>query len=142
MQPVRHLGQRFWRVGEPKHSHQAGGREHRQPMRLIVPERIERVWLGALELSDLVFIVNVALKAGKMIKALLEIDDLALVDASLPQLRQCLPGEVPERDAIGADVVEWRGGQVQRNTSIALDLCKRLELLLSRMIHVKPRLLV
>jgi hypothetical protein len=75
-------------------------------MRLIVPEGIERVRLGALELSDFVFILNVALKAGKMIEALLEIDDLALVDASLPQLHQCLAGEISERDAIGPDVLD------------------------------------
>src|SRR5580700_3372603 len=106
MKPVRHLGQRFWRVGEAEHSHQAGGREHRQSIRLIVPERIERAWLRALELSDLVFILNVVLKACEMIESLLENGDLALVGAGLPQLRQRLPGEVPERDAIGADVLD------------------------------------
>src|SRR6202030_1753345 len=100
MQPVRHLGQRFWRVGQAKQSHQAGGREYRQPMRLIVPEGIERVRLGALELSDLVFILNVTLKARQMIEPFLEIDDLALVDAGFPELRQCLSGEIPECDAI------------------------------------------
>ena len=77
-------------------------------MRLIVPERIEGGRLGALELSDFVFILNVALKAGKMFEALLEIDDRALVDASLPQLRQSLPGDIPERDAIGPDVLDQR----------------------------------
>lgn len=106
MQPVPHLGQRFWRVGKAEHSHQAGGREHSQPLRLVVPERIERVRLGALELSDFVLILNVAFKAGKMIETLLEIDDLALVDAGLPQLRQCLAGEISERDAIGPDVLD------------------------------------
>src|ERR1700761_5614093 len=116
MQPVRHLGQRFWRVGEAKHSHHAWGREHRQPMRLIVPERIERVRLGALELSDFVFSLNVALKAGKMIEALLEIDDLALVDTSLPQLRQCLAGEISERDAIGPDALDQ--GETGRYTEM------------------------
>jgi hypothetical protein len=105
MQPVRHLGQRFWRVGEAKHSHQAGDREHRQPMRLIVPERIERVRLGALELSDFVFILNVALKTGKMIEPLLEIDDLALGRQS-PSTALGLAGEISERDAIGPDALD------------------------------------
>src|ERR1700676_1787399 len=138
MKPVRPLGQRFWRVGEPKHSHQAGGREHPQPVRLIVPERIEWVWLRALQLSDLVFIPNVMLKTCEMIEALFENRDLALVGAGLLQLRQRLPGEVPERDTIGTDVVDQgRGGQVQGNASFALDLCKCLELGQGRNIDVK-----
>lgn len=138
MQPVRHLGQRFWRVGKAEHPHQAGGREHRQSMRLIAPERTERVRLGALELSDFVFILNVTLKARQMVEPFLENRDLALVDGGFPELRQCVLGEIPERDPIGPDVVDkGRDGQVHGNAGFALDLCQRLELPQGRNIDVK-----
>jgi hypothetical protein len=74
-------------------------------MRLILSERIERVRLGALELSDFVFILNVALKTGKTIEPLLEIDDLALGRQS-PSTAPGLAGEISERDAIGPDALD------------------------------------
>jgi hypothetical protein len=114
MKSVRHFGQRFWPVRKAKHSRHVGACEYPQPIRLIVPELIDRVRLRALELSDLVFILNVALRAGEMLEPLFEIGELVLIDTGFLQLRQCLLGEVLELRAIGLDVLDQgRDRQVQ-----------------------------
>src|ERR1700704_3830711 len=100
MKPVRYFRQRFWRIGEAKHSRQACRGEHRQSIGLIMPERFDRVRLCALQLSDLVFILNVMLWAREMSELLLENGDLVLVDTGLLHLRQGFLGEVLERGAI------------------------------------------
>jgi hypothetical protein len=84
MKSVRHFGQRFWPVREAEHSHHAGSGEHPQPVCLIVPERIDLVRLSALQLSDLVFILNVVVRSRDMIESFLENGDLALVGTGFP----------------------------------------------------------
>src|SRR5258706_10294264 len=105
MKWVRHFGQWSWRIRETEHSHHVRGGEHRQSVRLIVPEFIDRVRLRALELSDLVFILNVLLRTCEMLEPLFENGDVVLVDTGFLQLRQRLLGEVLERGAIGPDVL-------------------------------------
>src|SRR4051812_47239704 len=98
MQSIRHLGQWFWRVGETERPHRASCGEHRQSVRLSVPERLDIVRPGALALSDLVFILDVMVSSGEMVESLLQSSDLFLVGTGFPQLRQRFPDEVFERD--------------------------------------------
>jgi hypothetical protein len=67
-----------------------------------MPERIDRIWLCALELSDLAFILDVMLCAREAIELLLEGGDLGLVDATFTKLRQCFLDVVLERGERGA----------------------------------------
>src|SRR3981189_1648176 len=146
MKPVRYFRQWFWRVGKAKHSRQACRGEHRQSIGLIMPERFDRVRLCALQLSDLVFILNVMLWACEMSEPLLENGDLALVDIGLLHLRQGVLGEVLERGAIELGACpQGRCRQVQRNAGVALDLREGLELFKGRnvdMKHCGPLLIV
>src|SRR3954469_26026631 len=105
MQSIRHLGQWFWRVGETERPHRASCGEHRQSVRLSVPERLDLVRPGALALSDLVFILDVVVSSRETIESLLQGSDLFLVGTSFPQLRQRFSGEVLECDAIGPDIL-------------------------------------
>src|SRR3979411_2420910 len=100
MKPVRYFRQRFWRVGKAKHSRQACRGEPRQSIGLIIPERFDRVRLCALQLSDLIFILDVMLCAYETIELLLENGYFSFVDAGFLHLRQSLLGEVLERGAI------------------------------------------
>jgi hypothetical protein len=67
-----------------------------------MPERIDRIWLCALELSDLAFILDVMLCAREAIELLFEGGDLGLVDATFTKLRQCFLDVVLERGERGA----------------------------------------
>src|SRR5437879_2907877 len=137
MEAVRDFGEWLWRIRQAEHS-QCGGRgEHRQSSRQIMPERIDRIRLSALEPSDLVFILDIVLCAREVIELPFEGNDLALVDTAYPELRQRVPGQVLERSTVELGVTPQGGcRQIQGNAGLALDLRQRLELLQRRNIDM------
>jgi hypothetical protein len=100
-----------------------------RPVRSPDSARTHRsVWLFALQLPDLVFILNILFRTRQLLEPFFEEADLFLVDAGFLQLRQRLPGEVLERGSIELGIfAEVRRRQVQGDAGIALDLRKRLE---------------
>src|SRR3977135_2570403 len=108
-----------------------------------MPERFDRVRLCALQLSDVVLILDVMLWARQMIELLLENSDLVLVDTGFLHLRQGFLGEVLERGAIELGACpQRRCRQGQGNPGFALDLRQRLELIQGWNIDVEHRPLI
>jgi hypothetical protein len=121
MKAIRDFGEWLWRIRQAERSQRGRRGEHRQSIGQLMPERIDRIRLCALELSDLAFILDVMLCAREAIELLLEGGDLGLVDATFTKLRQCFLDVVLERGERGAiefdiaskgDVGKYRETQV------------------------------
>jgi hypothetical protein len=90
-----------------------------------MPERLDRIRLGALQLSDLVFVLDVVFGTCEMLEPLLEDGDFFLVGTGFLQLQQGFPGDVLESGAIKLRVIaQGRGREVQANACFAL-ICAR-----------------
>ena len=72
MKAIRDFGDWLWRIQQAERSQRGRRGEHRQSIGQLMPERIDRIRLCALELSDLAFILDVMLCAREAIELLLE----------------------------------------------------------------------
>ena len=100
MESVGDFCQRLRRVRKSKgQCHRRCG-EHPEAMGLVVPERFDRIRLGALKLADLVFVLNVALRSRQAIELRFEGGYFGPIRTGFSQLRQCLLGKILEREAI------------------------------------------
>src|ERR1700730_18307670 len=100
MRAIRRRRERLGAVRHAEGTYHRRRREHREPISLKFPELVYRVRLPVLKLSDLVVVRVVLVGTDKMAELLLEWFDPALVDPGFSHLRQCLGGQVLQRDAV------------------------------------------